>query len=100
MKVDDFVSSVNPKKQDLAWVRSGPGHTLFDHGLIQRVNVSRFDVFTSIFLESGQPISNAVWQKCRKELKTSHQNPPLPAVYKPYESEEDALDYRLQDWQF
>jgi len=81
----------------LAWVRSGPVHTLFNHGLIQRVNVSRFDVFASIFLESGQPISNAVWQKCRNKLKTSHQNPPWLAGSKPYE---DALDYRLQDWQF
>ena len=83
-------------------VRSGQGHTLFDHGLIQRVNVSRFDVFPSIFLESGQPISNAVWRKCRNKLKTLHQNQnlPWPAIFKPYESEEDALDYRLQDWQF
>ena len=67
----------NLRKQDLAWVGSGPRHTLFDHGLIQRVNVSRFDVFASIFLESGQPISNAVWRKCRNKLKTSHQNPTL-----------------------
>jgi hypothetical protein len=33
---------------------------LFDHGLVKRVDVGGLDVFASVLLEDGEPISDAV----------------------------------------
>lgn len=66
------VSFVGPMNQGQVINPKQSGHTLFYHSLIQRIDISRLDVFSSIFLECGKPISNAVWHKCRSKLRGFH----------------------------
>ena len=68
------VGFVSPTHQGQAINPKQSGHTLFNHSLIQRVNISRLDVFSSIFLECGKPISNAVWHKCRNKIRGFRQH--------------------------